>query len=63
MIMRHFEIFEKLTENDPKISKVEPSTPIKLLTVTIFEFPIIENPSIPDKVVLQVFRSILVTES
>ena len=43
MIMGHCEIFEKSTKNDQKMTKVEPPTPVKFVTPTIFEFSILEN--------------------
>ena len=43
MILGHFRIFEKMSKNDPKMAKVEPPTPVKVVTPTIFEFSIIEN--------------------
>ena len=43
MILEYFGIFEKSTENDPKMTKVEPPRPVKFVTPTIFEFLILEN--------------------
>ena len=40
-------IFEKLTKNGPKMAKVEPPGPVKVVTPTIFEFSILENLEIP----------------
>ena len=43
-------MFEKMTKNDPKIAKVEPPHPVKVVTPTIFEFSILENLKIPEGV-------------
>ena len=50
MIQGHFRIFEKTTKNDPKMTKVEASCPVKVVTPTIFEFSILENIEIPQGV-------------
>ena len=38
----------KSTKNDPKMTKVEPPGPVKVVTPTIFEFSILENVEIPE---------------
>ena len=55
MILGHFRIFEKMTKNDPKMTKVEPPAPVKVVTPTIFEFSILENIKIPEGVCGQNF--------
>ena len=44
MILRHFDIFEKSTENDTKMTKVRVTAQLIFMTVTIIGFSIVENP-------------------
>ena len=48
MILRHFEIFEKSTKNDPKMIKVGSQDYYFSISVKSSEFIVIENSKIPD---------------
>ena len=63
MILRHFEMFEKSTKNDPKMTKGEALSREIVTMAKISEFIVVENPEIAEGVFRQTFRSILVTES